>query len=157
MLLKFESIHIKGRSLAFEVGITWLLSLLGMRPVLLGKYEQIGSANNQISFDIVASYGKDIILLVNVTTGRVDPSHIDVEKNYRDKLLQQVDIPNVKLKSILFSGMSVSELKKTVNNNDVILVGRDELTQVLDLLRKGDTEEARRFLIEERDYFSDGI
>ena len=71
------------------------------------------------------------------------------ERNYREKLKEEVNIPNLKFKSILFSAKSVKGLHDLAQTNEVILLGSDELVNILQLVKNGDVDKAREMILKE--------
>jgi len=147
MLIDFKADDMKEPSVIFERGISWLLSLLGLKTIWLGKYEKTGEGANKSSIDILSSDNKNSIILVNVTIGVPDSSDFPRERRYRESIVNLVSNPELKFKSVLFSGASVTSMSGNANDNGITLLGRDELIQIIDYLEKGDIEDARKLII----------
>ena len=151
----FESKNKKSKfdSDYFEKGVTWLLSLMGVNVIWLGKdYESTGTGTEQISLDILGNYKTNTILLINATTG-VPPDSIFVrEKRFKENILKKLTTSEIKVKSVLFCNASVNTLKDKSEQNDVILIGKEELENIIDHIMKGDTDKARQFFFLEDDF-----
>lgn len=144
----FESKNKKNKfdSDYFEKGITWLLSLMGVSVIWLGKdYESIGTGTEQISLDILGNYKTNTILLINATTGIPPDSAFVREKRFKENILKKLTSSEIRVKSILFCNASVNTLKDKSGQNDVILIGKEELENIMEHIKKGDIDKARQF------------
>lgn len=101
-------------------------------------------------FDFVGQY-EDKIILSNATIGMIDVPMLETERNSR--IIISKNIPNQrKLCSILFTIKSVKEFNQESARNEVI-IGKDELQQILGFLKNGDIGQARNIIIPSQDPF----
>lgn len=146
----FQGQNKKGKqsSRNFEQGVSWILSLLGLNAVWLGdEFQFSGTGSDKVSIDILGKSNTNTILLVNATMGVPDISAFVREKRYREKILQSIMSSEVKVTSILFSNASVRSLQEKSRENDVNLIGKEELEIIIDLLEKGDVQLAKEFIV----------
>lgn len=144
MLVDFVVRGKKDKALVFERGVSWLLSLLGFNPIWLGKEYGKQKEKPEVDIDILASY-KNQILLVNVTTGALEPA--DVTRLIHAKKEFVKEFPNHLILLILFSSLSSKELRSTLGENEVRLIGNQELERILSLIEKDAIEEAQYYLL----------
>lgn len=149
MLFEFRSKDIGDDSKVFERGVSWLLSLLGIPNVMLGKYEQSGESSNIISADILGGLDENHLFLVNVTTRLPKQSDFDRERDYRENLTNRLSNENLKISSLYFTGKEPTESEKSAATNNVILIGRSKLEIILQHLKKGELEDAQKIILNE--------
>ena len=123
----------------FERGVGWLLSLLGFQSIQLQEYQQYGSGSKRISYDIVSSYNDEFIILTHATTASDLSSQINSADTTHGLISIQFD--NMKIKSVIFTPKSITQ---NVPEN-IILIEKTKLNQILSLLEKGEVEQARLF------------
>ena len=153
MLLNLESNDLKSPDKVFERGITWLLSLVGCKPVNLQGYEKSGQEPDKVSMDIIASYGDEITILANATIGIPDMPMIETERNRRIILSKQIP-KKQKIISVIFTVKSVKDIQNQAMQNEVTIIGREELEDIINSLEKGDVEKARQKIIPPDDFRS---
>lgn len=140
-------------SLVFERAVNWLLDLLGLNAILLGKtYEKTGRGSEEISFDIIGSFGINLVLLVNATTGFPKQSDFDRERDYRNKLSKSLQNPDVIIKSVYFTGQDTTESRDSAKSNSVVFIDKPKLKLIFEMLKKGDLDKARDIIINESDF-----
>lgn len=143
MITEFEPKKKKDRAIIFERGISWMLSLLGFNTILLGKGHERFKHNPDVVLDILA-FSNDQVLLVNVTTGALEAPDITRLKHAKRELSRELhDFP---IRPILVSSMSAQEIRSSVGENDVRLLGIEELENIIVFLEEGKKEEAREIL-----------
>jgi hypothetical protein len=152
MLFDFEARDKQNSAIIFERAVTWLLNLVGINAILLEDYQKTGKGAKEVSMDIIASIDKKSAILVNVTTTEPKQHEFDQQRNYRNHIQEKIVNSQVKLKSILISGKSIKSQKDLFKSNDIILIGKEELEQVIELIQRGKTEEAKNFLLGENVY-----
>lgn len=147
LLFNFEGRESQDKSMNFERGVSWLLSLMGFNVIWLGKkYESIGENPNKVAMDILCSDGCDKIMLVNVTIGIPDSSAITRELNYREILSKPISDEKIEILSVVFSGAQIKGLDKIAKENGVVLIGRDEIISILKFLKEGNIHAAKTLL-----------
>jgi len=140
-------------SLVFERAVNWLLNLLGLNAILLGKtYEKTGKGSEEISFDIIGSFSNNLVLLVNATIGFPKQSDFDRERDYRNKLSKSLQNPDVVIKSVYFTGQDTTESRDSAKSNNVVFIDKPKLKLIFEMLKKGDLDKARNVIIEESDF-----
>lgn len=138
----------KQSSRNFEQGVSWILSLLGLNAIWLGdEFQFSGTGPDKASIDLLGKSNTNTILLVNATMGVPDISAFAREKRYREKILQSVTSSKVKIISVLFSNASVGSLQEKSRENEVNLIGKEELENIISLLEKGDAQLAKEFIV----------
>ena len=139
--------------IVFEQAVSWLLSLLGFNAILLGQeYEKSGSGSNEISYDILGSSSKNLILLVNATTGLPKQFDFDRERDYRNRLSKTLQNPDVIIKSIYFTGRDTTEANDSAKANEISFIDNNKLKIILDMMKRGDVDKARNTIIDENDF-----
>ena len=149
MLLQFKSKKLKNDSDVFERGISWLLSLLGIPNIILGEYERLGNGHDQTSTDILASFETDTIFLINVTIGLPQQSDFDKEREYRENIAKRTNNKKIDIHSVYFTGKDATESQVSATANDVTLVGKSNIQMILEHLKKGNLEKARKIILKE--------
>lgn len=145
----------KHDSVNFEKGISWLLGLLGLNAIWLGDdYQYSGYGPDKIAIDILGSYNTNTIILANATLGVPEASTFAREKRYRENILQKIVNSEIKVTSILFTNASVETLQENARENGITLIGKNELTQIIEYLDNGDIDEARRMILGDLDPFT---
>jgi len=150
----FQSENKKGKqsSVNFEKGVSWLLGLLGFNPIWLGDdYQVSGNGPEKVSIDILGHVDTNTILLVNPTMGVPDVSTFAREKRYRENILSKLTTSEIEVISIIVTNASVQSLKDKAEQNEVILIGKEEIELILQYLERGDVDQARKFIL--RDNF----
>jgi len=127
----------------FERGVSWLLSLLGFQSIQLQEYQQQGSGSERISYDIVSSFNNEFVILTHATISSDLSSQINSAVTTHGLISTQFE--NMKIKSIIFTPKPINQ---PVPEN-IILIDRDQLNQILSLLEKGNVEQARAFFFRE--------
>ena len=149
MLLEPKPRKLKSKNLApedvFERAIGWLLNLLGIPAIQLQENDQSGEGHERISADVIASYQKSHIILAHMTIGTVKPPDIDAASNANEQIAKILD--NVKIISVHFTPKSVQQLKSTITQKDQVLIGKEELEQIISNLKNGDVEDARKMIM----------
>lgn len=145
MLFEFKAKDEKEPSTVFERGISWLLSLLRIPNIVLGGYEQIGNNYERISEDIIAT-DEDLVLLVNVTIALPKQSDFDQERYYREKFSKFVSNKNLKILSIYFTSKDPTASYESANQNGILLIGKTQIQSMLDYLKNGNIEKARKII-----------
>lgn len=149
--LKSEKMKIKAPDKIFERGISWMLNLLGFSTIQLQEYEVTGEDPNKISFDFVGQY-EDKIILSNVTIGMIDVPMLETERNRRIIISENIS-DQTKLCSVLFTIKSVKEFNQESTRNEVAIIGKEQLQQILGFLKNGDIDQARNIIIPSQDPF----
>lgn len=150
MLLQSESKSGKKNSDNFEKAVSWLISILGLNAIWLGKdYESTGSNEERIVIDLIGHNNSNHIFLINATTGIPTTSDFARERRYRENLQNKINNPNLIVSSILFSNGSVTNLIDAANLEGVLLIGRDEIEFLLGLIEKGNNDIAREYITRE--------
>lgn len=149
MLFEFKSKDLGDDSKVFERGVSWLLSLLGFSNVLLNNYEKIGEGSHKISTDILCSLNDNRLFLVNATTGLPKQSDFDREKEYRENLAKLLTNKKLQVFSVYFTGKEATESENSARTNNVTLIGKSKLKILLEHLKKGDLEKARKIILNE--------
>jgi hypothetical protein len=141
----------KNHSDYFEKGVSWLLSMLGLNAVWLGKdFESTGSNEERIVIDLLGHNDSNHIFLVNVTSGIPTSSDFARERRYRENLQNKINNPDLILSSILFSNGPTTNLIETAKLEGLMLVGKNEIESLLNLIEKGDNDIAREYLTREK-------
>lgn len=146
MLFEFKANDIKDDAKVFERGVSWLLSLLGIPNVMLGKHEKIGQGSDIISADIIGAMNQKQLILVNATKGLPKQSDFDRERDYRENLAKMIPNPEIEILSIYFTGKEPTESQNSANTNQITLIGHSKLKLILEHLKKGKLEEARNII-----------
>lgn len=123
----------------FERGVGWLLSLLGFQSIQLQEYQQQGSGFERISYDIISSFNNEFVILTHATTSSDLSSQINSAVTTHDLISTQFD--NMKIKSVIFTPKPINQ---TIPEN-IILIEKTKLNQILSLLENGEVEQARSF------------
>ncbi|MEW6042934.1 MAG: hypothetical protein AB1608_01580 [Thermoproteota archaeon] len=144
MLMECESIDYKDPAKVFERGVSWVLSLLGIQNMVLGGFEKING--NSVSTDILGNLDTNSLLLVNVTAGFPKEGDFDKESEYRKNLLKMLSNKDIEIKSVYFTPKEPTEFESAAKTNQVLLIGRSKIKVMLDHLKKGELEEARKVL-----------
>lgn len=152
IIFDFNSKNFKDRSKAFEQGISWLLTLLGIPTIMLDEYQNIRKDSKMISTDIIGKINKNLLIIVHVTTGLPKQSDFDREKEYRENLLSLIKNDNLKIKSVYVTSKEPTESGDSANANDILLIGFSSLNLILDHLKKGELSEARNIITGESDF-----
>ena len=153
MIFQFKSDDLRAPQKIFERGITWLLNLLGFSAIRLESYENSSLGSNNVSIDIICSYKKNHIFLVNVTLSMPDISMFETERNRR-LILSRDSHDETKISSVLFTPKSVKELQNEATKHEVNLISKDEIEKILDYLESGDVDLARSIIIKNESEFS---
>lgn len=131
---------------AFERAISWLLSLMNLNSIWLGKdNETVGDEPNRISVDVLADIDKTI-LLSSVKSSIPKEHEFTKMKNYRDNLATKINDSNINLKSVVFCRLSLVGLEEVAQRTGVTMIGKEELTEILSHIEKGDIERAKAVL-----------
>lgn len=149
MLLQFKSKKLNKDSEVFERGVSWLLSLLGIPNIMLGEYERLGNGHDQTSTDILASFDTDKIFLINVTIGLPKQSDFDREREYRENIESKITNKKIEIHSVYFTGKDATESQPSATANNVTLIGKSNIQNILENLKKGNLEEARQIILQE--------
>ncbi len=141
----------KNNSDNFEKGVSWLVSMLGLNAIWLGKdFESTGSNEERIVIDVLGHNDSNHVFLVNVTSGIPDLSAFARERRYRENLQNKINNPDLIVSSILFSNGSTTNLIEAAKLEGVILIGKNEIEYILNLIEKGDNDIAREYLAREK-------
>lgn len=116
---------------------------------MLGEYERLGNGHDQTSTDILASFEKDTIFLINVTIGLPQQSDFDREREYRENIERRTTNKKIKICSIYFTGKDATESQQSATANNVTLIGKSNIQMILEHLKKGNLEEARQIILKE--------
>jgi len=131
---------------AFERAISWLLSLMNLKPIWLGKdYETIGDEPNRISVDVLADINKTIILS-SVKSSIPKEHEFTKMKEYRENLKTLIGNSDIELKSVVFCRHSLVGLEQVAHRTSVQLIGKEELEEIISNIEKGDIEKAKATL-----------
>ncbi len=131
---------------AFERAISWLLSLMNLNSIWLGKdNETVGDEPNRISVDVLADIDKTI-LLSSVKSSIPKEHEFTKMKNYRDNLAKKINDSNINLKSVVFCRLSLVGLEEVAQRTGVTMIGKEALTEILSHIEKGDIERAKAVL-----------
>lgn len=151
MLLQSTSTSGKNHSDNFEKAVSWLMSILGLNSIWLGKdFESSGSNEERVVIDILGHNNSNHIFLVNVTTGIPNLSDFARERRFRENIHNKTNNPDLTYTSILFSNGKVTNLIEAAKLESVILLGRDEIEYLLGLIEKGNNDIAREYLTREK-------
>jgi hypothetical protein len=129
-------------SSAFELHISWLLSLVGLTPVVLGDYEKLFAINTDFhhgSIDILAMNPATKTIFVIDCTLVVPPAH-DYSKVLTAKsvLKNEVLKPDAHVQAMLFTTtrdvVRPDEVGKTP---EVIVIDGNRLRRILEMLESG--------------------
>jgi hypothetical protein len=134
----------------FEDAVAWLLSLAGFDVIRLklgrNKFDElrVGEEYQEGSADIIAYEESKRILLVQCTSGPVDPVEVqrlaDTKKYFRRKLIGYEKLPIV---PILFSPR---DFRKTSPSIDVMIADHSVIKRLFRAVVRGDHEKARSIL-----------
>lgn len=131
---------------AFERAISWLLSLISLNSIWLGKdNETIGDEPNRISVDVLADIDKTIILS-SVKSSIPKEHEFTKMKEYRENLETMIGNSDVELKSVVFCRHSLVGLEQVAHRTGVQLIGKEELEEIISNIEKGDIEKAKATL-----------
>jgi hypothetical protein len=146
----FEPEYGKPPQDVFEDAIAWLLSLAGFDVIRLRlgekKFEHlyVGKKHRKGSVDIIAYEENERILLIECTTGPVDPVQVqrlaDVKKYFRRKLKGYERLPIVPI--LFFPG----DFRKTSPSIDVMIADHSVIARLFRAVVRGDHEKARSIL-----------
>jgi len=145
MIFQYKSDDLKAPQKIFERGIAWLLNLLGFSAIRLESYENSSLESDKVSIDIICSYKKNHIFLVNVTLSMPDISMFETERNRR-LILSRDSHDKTKISSVLFTSKSVKELQNEAIKHEVNLISKDGIEKILDYLESGDIDLARSII-----------
>jgi len=146
MILNLESIDLRAPDKIFERGITWLLSLIGCKPVNLQGYEKSGEEPDKVSMDIIANFNDEKIVLANATIGMPDLPMIETERNRRIILSKQIP-KEQKIFSVIFTVKPVKDIQEQAKPHEVIVIGKEELENIIDYLENGDIKKAQQIIM----------
>lgn len=144
MLFKHESKDLKDPQKIFERGVSWIMSLMGIPNIMLGIYEKSRNGSSVVSTDILGAFDKDTIVLVNATVGLPKQSDFDRERDYNQNLSQMMTNPKIKLQSVYFTAKEPTESEQSAFANNIVLVGKSKIEMIVNHLKKGDVEKARK-------------
>lgn len=123
----------------FERGVGWLLSLLGFQSIQLQEYQQKRSGSERISYDIVSSFNNEFLILTHATISSDLSSQINSAVTTHNLISTKFE--NMKIKSVICTSKPINQ---TIPEN-IILIDKVKLNQILSFLEKGDVEQARAF------------
>ncbi len=141
------------QSAAFELHVSWLLSMLGLSPVVLGEYEHILAPDSQVrraSVDILAaSQERRFLLIVGCTLDTPKPEDANNLRYAREILVRDVFAgTGVNVVAVLFnSAMGGPQYDKSEDHFDwVPIVDADSMKILLEHLRTGQEDRFFQFL-----------
>src|SRR6266404_3129782 len=140
-------------SAAFELHVSWLLSMFGLSPVVLGEYEHILAPDTEVqraSVDILAaSQERRLLLIVGCTLNPGKPEDFSNLRYAREILARDVFAGTaVTIIPISFtSSMGGPQYDKSEDHfNSVPIVDADSMKHLLEHLRTGQEEHFFQFL-----------
>jgi hypothetical protein len=141
------------QSAAFELHISWLLSMFGLSPVVLGEYEHILAPDSQVrraSVDIlVASQERKLLLIVGCTLDTPKSGDANNLRYAREILVRDVFAgTGVNVVPVLFnSSVGGPQYDKSEDHFDwVPIVDADSMKLLLEHLRTGQEDRFFQFL-----------
>jgi len=123
----------------FERGVGWLLSLLGFQSIQLQEYQQQGTGSERISYDIIANFKNEFVILTHATISSDLSSQINSAVTTHDLISARFE--NMEIKSVIFTPKPISQIVP----DNIIVIDRDLLNQILSLLEMGNVEQARAY------------
>jgi hypothetical protein len=136
-----EQISLKNKGKLYEVSIQWLLSNLGFRAIWLHGYEKMKAGKYDYgSIDCLAYHElRNVLLLVNCTTGPPDPHEINRQMELQ-RLLSEETFHNasVRLYSVVFTASHRPGVRQGVfTDANVRIFYREDIPKLLALIKKG--------------------
>jgi len=133
----------------FERAVAWMLNLLGISMIHLQEFDQAGTGASRISIDIVGHY-ENIILLCHPTVATNLQESMDKAINVKASISNE--FPNsFQIKSLIITPKSIQNQKNGNTNDDIILVGKEEIEKILEFLKNGNVSEARKIILKIED------
>lgn len=151
MVINLKAKELKAPDKVFERGINWLLNLMGFSAIRLEEYERAGQDPEQISMDIIASFGEKQIILANATLSMPDTAMLETERNRRIILSRSLN-NEVKVTSVIFTPKSIIQLQQEAERHEVAIIGKDEIERILNFLKNGEIKEARDMILNTIDF-----
>jgi hypothetical protein len=146
MLIDIKSKDTTDPKIIFERGVYWLLTILGFQTVWLGKGFERLEKKPHVVLDMIASY-RNYLLLVNATSGILDSKDVSGQILTRDEISTEISDKNIQIYPILFSPRSANELRKTIGEGDVRLIGKDDLEYIFNLIGQQRIDLARTHIL----------
>lgn len=151
MIINLKSKDMRAPDKIFERGVTWILNLIGISAIRLEGYERAGEDPEQISIDIIGSLGEKQIVLANATLSIPDNSMLETERNRKIILSRNLN-DEVNVTSVIFTPKSVTQLKVDADKHEVVIIGKEEIETILELLKNGDIIEAQNMILRSKDF-----
>ena len=142
---KVKNIGTFGPEKIFERGVTWLLNLLDISAINFQEYDQTGPHGNRISLDIVGKFENNIILCHPTIATNLE-GIVDTSRNVHDTLSRDLS-ENLEIKSIVFTPKSIQSQRNSNTDDSIILLGKEELTTIIEHLESGNIAEARKMVL----------
>lgn len=142
-----KNISLKNKGNLYEVSVQWLLAGLGFRAIWLHGYESMKAEKYDYgSIDCLAYHEfKNILLLVNCTTGPPDPHEINRQMELQSRVhAQAFENTTVRLYSVLFTASHrPPETQEVSTDRGVRIFYREDVSKLLALIERG---QERRFI-----------
>ena len=142
---RVDNVGTFGPEKIFEKGVTWLLNLLEISAINFQEYDQTGEGANRISLDIVGKFGNRIILCHPTIATNLE-GILDTTRNVKENLSRDLS-ESLEIKSVVFTPKSIQSQRNSNTDDDVILLGKEELTTILEHLESGNVVEARKMVL----------
>lgn len=146
MLIDIKSKDTIDPKIIFERGVYWLLTILGFQVIWLGKGFERLEKKPHVVLDMIAS-DENYVLLVNATAGILESKDITGQALNKKEIVAEISEKNIQIYPILFSPRSANELRKSVGEDDVRLIGKDELEYIFQLIETQGIDQARSYLL----------
>ncbi len=136
-----KNISLKNKGKLYEVSVQWLLAGLGFRAIWLHGYESMKTDKYDYgSIDCLAYHElKNILLLVNCTTGPPDPHEINRQMELQSRVYEQAfKNTKVRLYSVFFTASHRPPAKQQVfTDRDLRIFYREDAPKFMELIKKG--------------------
>jgi hypothetical protein len=140
-----------GPSAAFELHVSWLLSMFGLSPVVLGEYERLLAPDTPVqraSIDILAaSQRSKLLLIVSCTINPPKPEDINNLRYAREILAREVFAgTGVHIIPILFTSSMGGVSQSEDHLEYVPVIDADDMGILLEFLKSGEEKRFFEFL-----------
>lgn len=136
-----NQVALKNKGRLYEVSTQWLLACLGFRAVWLHGYEKMEKDKfDHGSIDCIAYHeSKNVLLLVNCTTGPPDSHELDRQSELQHLLSEEVfHNTAVRLYSVVFTASHRPKVGHgTVVHRDIPIFYQEDIPNLLNLIRIG--------------------
>lgn len=142
---RINNIGTFGPEKIFERGVTWLLNLLDISTIHFQEYDQSGEGVNRISLDVVGKFENKIILCHPTIATNLEEV-MDTSRNVKENLSRDLS-EGLEIKSVVFTPKSIQSQRNSNTDDNTILLGKEELTTIIEHLESGNIDEARKMVL----------